>query len=171
MSKFTRRSRVTSIEEEPDHAERHREGLARKAALATSDVCNRMVARAAGRPEVPRTTKGGTHMQRIKPLVFTLCLSWPATVVAQPAEAWVQRNFTQLDDVRRPPRVRRVDCDRAPAGKLQETIDSASQGDTIQVRGTCQENVTIPLGKDLITLDGGGGLQSLARIQLGPRLW
>ena len=42
-------------------------------------------------------------MQRIKSLVLTLCLSWPATVVAQPAEAWVQRNVTQRDDVRRPP--------------------------------------------------------------------
>jgi len=60
---------------------------------------------------------------------------------------------TQAEDVQRP-RKRRVDCDRAPAGSLQKAISMAAQGDTILVSGTCQENVIIPLGKDLITLDG-----------------
>jgi parallel beta-helix repeat protein len=57
-----------------------------------------------------------------------------------------------------------VDCDRTRAhepdddgrGALQKAIDRARRGDTIHVRGTCHENVTIPLGKDSITLDGGG---------------
>jgi Periplasmic copper-binding protein (NosD) len=57
-----------------------------------------------------------------------------------------------------------VDCDQSEAhdrdddgpGKLQKAINRARRGDTIQVRGTCHENVTIPLGKDSITLDGGG---------------
>ena len=49
-----------------------------------------------------------------------------------------------------------VDCAKEHAGALQRTIDLARPGDTIQVRGTCDENVTIPLGKDLLTIDGGG---------------
>ncbi len=49
-----------------------------------------------------------------------------------------------------------VDCDKDPPGALQHAIDAASPGDTILVSGTCNENVTIPEGKDRITLDGGG---------------
>ncbi len=49
-----------------------------------------------------------------------------------------------------------VDCDKEPAGALQRAIDRATSGQTIQIRGTCQENVSVPPGKDLITLDGGG---------------
>ena len=56
-----------------------------------------------------------------------------------------------------------VDCDhdragsgRGGPGPLQRAINRSRPGDTIHVRGTCQENVTIGLGKDLITLDGGG---------------
>lgn len=49
-----------------------------------------------------------------------------------------------------------VDCDKEQPGALQRAIDLARSGDTIQVSGTCNENVTIPVGKDLITLDGGG---------------
>jgi len=49
-----------------------------------------------------------------------------------------------------------VDCDRHHPGVLQRAIDRARPGDTILVAGTCRENVTIPEGKDRITLDGGG---------------
>jgi hypothetical protein len=41
-------------------------------------------------------------------------------------------------------------------GPLQRAIDTARPGRTILVSGTCHENVTIPLGLDRITLDGGG---------------
>jgi parallel beta-helix repeat protein len=49
-----------------------------------------------------------------------------------------------------------VDCDKRRAGALQRAIDRATPGQTILVSGTCYENVSIPPGKDLITLDGGG---------------
>ena len=93
-------------------------------------------------------------MQPIKSLVLTLCLGWPVTAIAQPAEGR-ERNVTQ-EDVQRPQGARRVDCDNAAVGRLQRAINAAHPGDTILVSGTCPENVTIPLGKNLITLDGGG---------------
>src|SRR5215212_1100333 len=49
-----------------------------------------------------------------------------------------------------------VDCDAERAGALQRAIDRARSGDTIHVAGTCVENVAVPTGKDLLTLDGGG---------------
>jgi len=49
-----------------------------------------------------------------------------------------------------------VDCDKEHAGALQRAIDRATSGQTILVSGTCYENVSIPPGKDLLTLDGGG---------------
>jgi parallel beta-helix repeat protein len=49
-----------------------------------------------------------------------------------------------------------VDCDNEHRGALQRAIDRAGSGDTILVHGTCFENVTVPMGKDLITLNGGG---------------
>jgi len=49
-----------------------------------------------------------------------------------------------------------VDCDKEPAGALQRAIDRARTGDSILVTGTCNENVTIPIGTDRLTLDGGG---------------
>ena len=49
-----------------------------------------------------------------------------------------------------------VDCGQESAGALQRAIDRARTGDTITVSGTCYENVFIPAGKDLLTLDGGG---------------
>jgi hypothetical protein len=49
-----------------------------------------------------------------------------------------------------------VNCDKGPSGALQRAIDRATSGQTIHVSGTCYENVTIPAGKDLLTLDGGG---------------
>jgi parallel beta-helix repeat protein len=49
-----------------------------------------------------------------------------------------------------------VDCDKEHGGGLQRAIDRANPGDTIHVSGTCYENVSIPAGKDLLTLDGGG---------------
>jgi parallel beta-helix repeat protein len=49
-----------------------------------------------------------------------------------------------------------LDCDKQASGALQRAIDHAGPGDTIRVSGTCQENLTIPEGKDRITLDGGG---------------
>ncbi len=55
-----------------------------------------------------------------------------------------------------PQRLRQVDCDQARPGALQRAIDRARPGDTILLSGTCYENLTIPVGKDLITLDGGG---------------
>jgi parallel beta-helix repeat protein len=95
-------------------------------------------------------------MQPIKSLVLTLCLSSSVTAVAQPEDGLVQRNLLKLQDAQRSQRVRRVDCDKAPAGTLQKAINAANPGDTILASGTCQENVTIPLGKDEITLDGAG---------------
>ena len=47
-----------------------------------------------------------------------------------------------------------VDCDKEQAGALQRAIDRANPGATITVSGTCYENVSIPPGKDLLTLDG-----------------
>ena len=49
-----------------------------------------------------------------------------------------------------------VDCDKEHPGALQRAIDRARPGDTVQVRGTCLEHVTILADKDLLTLDGGG---------------
>ena len=49
-----------------------------------------------------------------------------------------------------------MDCAREHPGALQRAIERARPGDTIRVSGTCHENVAIPIGKDLITLDGGG---------------
>jgi parallel beta-helix repeat protein len=49
-----------------------------------------------------------------------------------------------------------VDCDKEPAGALQRAIDRARTGDSILITGTCNENVTIPIGTDRLTLDGGG---------------
>jgi len=49
-----------------------------------------------------------------------------------------------------------VDCDREHSGALQRAIDRADPGQTILVSGSCYENVSIPPGKDRLTLDGGG---------------
>lgn len=49
-----------------------------------------------------------------------------------------------------------VACDDNRPGALQRAIDQARADDTILVSGTCYENLTIPVGKDRITLDGGG---------------
>jgi parallel beta-helix repeat protein len=56
-----------------------------------------------------------------------------------------------------------VRCDDAgavdtlgPRGRLQQAIDRSRPGRLILVSGTCHENVTIPAGKDRITLDGAG---------------
>jgi len=49
-----------------------------------------------------------------------------------------------------------VDCDKEHSGALQRAIDRATPGQTILVRSTCYENVSIPPGKDRLTLDGGG---------------
>src|SRR6476620_7695704 len=50
-----------------------------------------------------------------------------------------------------------VDCDKEHSGALQRAIDRATSGQTILIDGTCNESVSIPPGKDRITLDGGGG--------------
>lgn len=49
-----------------------------------------------------------------------------------------------------------VDCDKEHPGALQRAIDQARPGDTIQARGTCNENLLVPVGADRLTLDGGG---------------
>src|SRR5262245_24135106 len=49
-----------------------------------------------------------------------------------------------------------VDCDKEHAGALQRATDGATSGQTILISGTCYENVAIPIGKDLLTLNGGG---------------
>jgi parallel beta-helix repeat protein len=56
-----------------------------------------------------------------------------------------------------------VNCDENGAsevnggpGALQRAIDRSRPGHSVQVSGTCHENVTIALGKDGITLEGGG---------------
>src|SRR5215207_6571161 len=49
-----------------------------------------------------------------------------------------------------------VDCDKEPHGALQRAIDRAQPGSGIQVRGTCTENVVVTIGKNLLTLEGGG---------------
>ena len=49
-----------------------------------------------------------------------------------------------------------VDCDKEGAGALQRAIDRATPGDTLTVSGTCYENLSIPPGKDRLTIDGGG---------------
>ncbi len=47
-------------------------------------------------------------------------------------------------------------------GPLQRAIDTSQPGTSILVTGTCSENVTIPIGKDEITLDGGGSAAIIA---------
>ena len=49
-----------------------------------------------------------------------------------------------------------VDCS-LPGTPLQDAIDIAASGDTLNVSGTCNENVSISEEKEIITLDGGGG--------------
>jgi parallel beta-helix repeat protein len=50
-----------------------------------------------------------------------------------------------------------VDCDIDPPGALQAAINAAStDGTTITVSGTCNENVTIAEHKHRLTLEGGG---------------
>jgi parallel beta-helix repeat protein len=49
-----------------------------------------------------------------------------------------------------------VDCAKEQPGALQRALDRARSGVSIHVTGTCNENVTVPLGTDLLTLDGGG---------------
>ena len=49
-----------------------------------------------------------------------------------------------------------VDCEKEHPGALQRAIDRAAPGQTILVAGTCLENVSIPPGKDGLTIDGGG---------------
>ena len=48
------------------------------------------------------------------------------------------------------------DTEHGGRGPLQRAIDVSRPGASILVTGTCLENVTIPLGKDGIMLDGGG---------------
>ncbi len=48
-----------------------------------------------------------------------------------------------------------VDCDKEHPGALQRAIDAARPGDTVRVRGTCNENLLIPVSTDRLTLDGG----------------
>jgi parallel beta-helix repeat protein len=62
----------------------------------------------------------------------------------------------QSQDPGQPQGWAQVDCSKEHPGALQRAIDRARSGDTILVRGTCNENLTIPVGKDLITLNGGG---------------
>jgi parallel beta-helix repeat protein len=47
-------------------------------------------------------------------------------------------------------------AERGGRGPLQRAIDVSRPGTSILVSGTCLENVTLPLGKDGVTLDGGG---------------
>ena len=54
------------------------------------------------------------------------------------------------------PRRANVDCDHNHPGALQRAVDAARTGDTIQVTGTCNENLLIPVTADRLTLDGGG---------------
>ena len=55
-----------------------------------------------------------------------------------------------------------VKCDQGAGaelsgrGPLQRAIDTSLPGASILVSGTCLENVTIPIGKDGLTLDGAG---------------
>jgi parallel beta-helix repeat protein len=45
---------------------------------------------------------------------------------------------------------------RSGSAPLQRAIDASRPGASILVSGTCHENVTVPVGKDSITLDGRG---------------
>lgn len=53
-------------------------------------------------------------------------------------------------------------------GPLQRAIDTSLPGASIVVSGTCHENVTIPIGKDAITLDGGGTAAIIAADSTQP---
>lgn len=57
-----------------------------------------------------------------------------------------------------PTRTHRVDCD-APWQSLGSAIEQAREGDTIIVRGTCKESLTLD---KRITLDGGGAAKLVA---------
>ena len=70
--------------------------------------------------------------------------AWTADVTAQSDKQEVNSGWAS------------VDCDKEPAGALQRAIDRATPGQTLLVSGTCNENVSVSIGKDLITLDGGG---------------
>jgi nitrous oxidase accessory protein NosD len=77
-------------------------------------------------------------------------LLWTAANVGVPAAA------AEAQDRKQGWGWARVDCDHERPGALQRAIDRARPGDTIEVIGTCYENVVIPVDKDRITLDGGG---------------
>jgi hypothetical protein len=67
-----------------------------------------------------------------------------------------------------------VTCDQGagaePGGRgpLQRAVDVSQPGAVILVSGTCLENVTVPRGKDGITLDGGGTAAITATDQTLP---
>lgn len=69
----------------------------------------------------------------------------PACVAAALALAGASPSLADDDG----PRVRKVNCDNG--GSIQTKIDKAKEGDTIEVTGTCLEDVVIT--KDRITLD------------------
>jgi len=81
-------------------------------------------------------------------------IPWGIAYVRQGEE----RQFKQPADLapKQPRGWAEVDCDKDHPGALQRAIDRARPEDTILVSGTCNENVNIPVGKDLITLNGGG---------------
>lgn len=95
-------------------------------------------------------------MKRIGPLLLASSLMLPMALLSQSMLAR-QSDAPPADDAHRQWHKRhRVDCDQAPAGVLQKAIAKADPGDTLEVSGTCQENVTVPVDKHSITLDGGG---------------
>src|SRR5262245_60024566 len=94
-------------------------------------------------------------------LINRIVLAAVGSTVLILASVGVVRTEAQEEVSRRTARVR---CDeegsvvnvRSGSGPLQRAINTSRPGDTILVRGTCNENVTVPVGKNLITLDGSG---------------
>ncbi len=50
-----------------------------------------------------------------------------------------------------------VDCSATPPQSLQSAVNAAQPGDTINVTGTCNENITISEDKTRLTLNGQSG--------------
>jgi hypothetical protein len=97
-------------------------------------------------------------MKSIGPLLMASFLSWPVAFFPHPTQprAALQSDAPHAGGVHRHRHKRhRVYCDRTPAGALQKAITAADPGDTLVVSGTCHEHVTVPVGKNSITLDGG----------------
>lgn len=110
---------------------------------------------ALGQTKSSRTNQSSTVGQAVKQSD-----GWRIQAIQKSDPAFIERvdagDDVRLDAHGTAGKKAKVDCDKESPGALQKAINRARPEDTILVSGTCHENVTIPVGKNLITLDGGG---------------